>query len=40
MKNWYAKSDWQMVFAWLVLTSLATACYFWPVARLVTAFAD
>ena len=40
MKNWYAKADWRMVFAWLVLTFLATVIYFLPVARLVTAFAD
>jgi len=32
--------DRSMVFAWLVLTFLATVIYFLPVARLVTAFAD
>jgi hypothetical protein len=32
--------DWRMVFAWLVLTLLATVIYFFPIARLVDAFAD
>jgi hypothetical protein len=41
MKNRYAKlPDWRMIFAWLVLTFLATVVYFLPVARLVGAFAD
>jgi hypothetical protein len=41
MKSWYAKlPDWRMVFAWLVLTFLATVFYFFPAARLIEAFAD
>ena len=41
MKSWYARlPDWRMVLAWLVLTFLATVIYFFPVARLVEAFAD
>jgi hypothetical protein len=41
MKNWYAKlPDWRMVFAWLVLTFVATVFYFFPAARLIDAFAD
>ncbi|MGB6540574.1 MAG: hypothetical protein WBF03_06810 [Xanthobacteraceae bacterium] len=31
--------DWRMVFAWLVLTFVATVIYFFPIARLVDAFA-
>jgi hypothetical protein len=37
----YAKlPDRRIVFAWLVLTSVATVIYFFPIARLVDAFAD
>ena len=41
MKNWYAKlPDWRMVLAWLMLSFVATVIYFFPVARLIGAFAD
>ena len=41
MKNWFARlPDWRMLLAWLVLTFLATVIYFFPVARIVEAFAD
>ena len=41
MKNWFARlPDWRMLLAWLVLTFLATVIYFFPVARLVEAFAE
>jgi hypothetical protein len=41
MKSWYAKlPEWRMVLAWLALTFLAAVAYFFPIARLVGAFAD
>jgi hypothetical protein len=36
----YAKlPDWRVVFAWLMLTFVAAVIYFFPIARLVDAFA-
>jgi hypothetical protein len=41
MKSWYERlPDWRMVLAWLVLTFLGAVVYFFPVARLVDAWAD
>ena len=31
--------DWRVVFAWLMLTFVAAVIYFFPIARLVDAFA-
>lgn len=41
MKRWYAKvPGWELALAWLALTFIAAVAYFFPVARLVEAFAE
>ena len=37
MTSWY---DWRMAFAWLMAVAIASAIFFFPIARLVDSLGD
>jgi hypothetical protein len=34
------RSSWRLVLAWLVVTAVAAACYFTPIARIIESLGD